>query len=57
MLVPVGAALLVVEAESVEQLVLDGLVVQAALTVQGHRLGVTTATNERVTAAYVQRNT
>lgn len=53
-LVPVGAALLVVEAEGVEQLVLDGVVVEAALTVQRQSLGVTTAANVGVTAASVQ---
>lgn len=32
--VPVGATLFVVEAEGVEQLMLDGAVVNAALTIQ-----------------------
>lgn len=50
-LVPVGAALLVVEAEGVEELVLHGAVVEAALAVQRHRLGVTTATHVGVTPA------
>ena len=47
-LVAVGAGLLVVEAQGVQQLVLDRVVVQAALTTQGHRLGVTTATDKRI---------
>lgn len=54
--VPVGAALLVVEAEGVEHLVLDGAVVQAALAVQRHSLGVTPATHVRVTAASRQQS-
>lgn len=53
-LVSVGAALLVVEAEGVEQLVLDGAVVEAALAVQGQRLGVTAAADVGVTAAFTQ---
>lgn len=40
-LVPVRAALFVVEAEGVEQLVLDGAVVQTALTAQRHSLTTT----------------
>ncbi len=55
-LVPVGATLFVVEAEGVEQLVLDGVVVEAALTVQRHRLGITTAADVGVTAAFIQLN-
>lgn len=43
--VPVGATLLVVEAEGVEQLMLDGAVVQAALPVQRQGLGITPATH------------
>lgn len=43
--VPVRATLFVVEAEGVEQLVLDGAVVQAALTVQRQGLGVALATH------------
>ncbi|KAK1887480.1 ABC transporter B family member 4, partial [Dissostichus eleginoides] len=39
-LVSVGAALLVVEPERVQQLVLNRAVIQAALPVQRHRLGV-----------------
>lgn len=38
--IPVGATLFVVEAEGVEQLMLDGAVVQAALLVQRQGLGV-----------------
>lgn len=49
-LISVGAALLVVEAKGVEELVLDGAVVNAALTVQRHRLGITTTANVGVTA-------
>lgn len=49
--VPVGATLFVVEAEGVEQLVLDRAVVQAALAVQGQGLGVALATHVRVTPA------
>lgn len=52
MLVPVGATLLMVEAEGVEQLVLDGVVVEAALAVQRHGLGRTTAADVRVAAAW-----
>lgn len=51
-IVPVGATLFVVEAEGVEELVLDGAVVQAALTVQGQGLGVTLATHVGVAAAH-----
>lgn len=54
-IVPVGATLFVVEAEGVEELVLDGAVVQAALTVQGQTLGVTLATHVGVAAAHRQR--
>lgn len=50
-LVSVGATLFVVEAEGVQQLMLDGVVVEAALTVQGHLLGITTAADVGVTAA------
>lgn len=55
-LVPVGATLFVVEAEGVEQLVLDGAVVEAALTVQRQRLGITNAADVGVTAAFIQFN-
>lgn len=51
-IVPVGATLFVVEAEGVEELMLDGAVVQAALTVQGQTLGITPATHVGVTAAH-----
>lgn len=51
-IVPVGAALFVVEAEGVEHLVLDGAVVDAALTVQRQRLGTSTAADVGVTAAF-----
>lgn len=54
--VPVGAALFVVEAEGVEQLVLDGAVVEAALTVQRQSLGITTTADVGVTAAFKQFN-
>lgn len=43
--VTVIAGLLVVEAQSVEQLMLDCIVVQAARTAQRHGLSVSTATN------------
>lgn len=39
--IPVGATLFVMEAEGVEQLMLDGAVVQTALPVQRQGLGVT----------------
>lgn len=52
--VAVGAALLMVEAQGMEQLVLDGVVVEAAITVQGQRLGVTDATHVGVTATCTQ---
>ena len=48
--VTVVAGLLVVEAQSVEQLVLDGVVVQAAGTAQRHGLSVTSTTNVGVTS-------
>lgn len=47
--VPVRATLFMVEAEGVEQLVLDGAMVQASLTVQRQGLGVALATHVRVT--------
>ena len=47
-LVAVRAGLLMVEAQGVQQLVLYSVVVQAALTTQGHRLGVTGATHEGI---------
>lgn len=54
--VPVGATLFVVEAEGVQQLMLDGAVVQAALTIQRQGLGVTPATHVRVTPACRQQS-
>lgn len=54
--VSVGATLLVVEAEGVEQLVLDRAVVQAALAIQGQGLGITLATHVRVTPACRQQS-
>ena len=48
MLVTVRAGLLVVEAQGMQQLMLHRVVVQAALTTQGHRLGVTTATHKGI---------
>lgn len=54
--VPVGATLFVVEAEGVEQLMLDGAVVQAALTIQRQGLGVTPATHVRVAPACRQQS-
>lgn len=53
--VPVGATLLVVEAEGVEQLMLDGAVVQAALPVQRQGLGITPATHVGVAPACRQK--
>lgn len=53
-LVPVGATLLMVETEGVEQLVLDGVMVETTLTVQRHCLGITTATDIGVTPAFTQ---
>lgn len=50
-LVSVRATLLVVEAQSVQQLVLDGVVVETALTVQGQSLGITTTAHVGVAAA------
>ena len=50
MVVTVAAGLLVVEAQSVEQLVLDGVVVQAAGTAQRHGLSITSTTNVGVTS-------
>lgn len=55
-LVPVRAALFVVEAQGVEQLVLDGAVVEAALTVQRQCLGITTAADIGVTPARNKNN-
>lgn len=49
--VSVRAGLLVVEAQGVEQLVLDGAVVQTALTIQRHRLTSALTTHVRVAAA------
>ena len=48
--VTVVAGLLVVEAQSMEQLVLDGVVVQAAGTAQRHGLSITSTTNVGVTS-------
>lgn len=49
-LVPVGAASLVVEAWGVEQLVLDRPVVNAALTAQRHGLAITLTTQGTASA-------
>ena len=54
--VPVRAALLVVEAQGVQQLVLDGVVVQAALTVQRHQLRVANPTHVGITPAMGQES-
>lgn len=48
--VPVGAGLFMVEAEGVEQLMLDGAVVQAALTAQRHSLTTASTTHIGVAA-------
>ena len=48
MVVTVAAGLLVVKTQGVEELMLDGAVVQAALTGQGHSLGITPTANIRV---------
>lgn len=48
--VPVGAGLLVVEAQGMEQLVLHRAVVQTALAAQGHHLFATLATHVGVAA-------
>lgn len=53
--IPVGATLFVVEAEGVEQLMLDGAVVQAALLVQRQGLGVTQTAHVWVTPACRQK--
>lgn len=53
-IVPVRTALFVVEAEGVEQLVLDGVVVDAAISVQRNRLGSTSAADVGVTPAFEQ---
>lgn len=50
-LVPVGATLLMVEAQGVEQLVLDRSMVNAALAVQRHDLAVALATHVGVAPA------
>jgi len=47
--VPVRAGLLMVEAQSVEQLMLHSVVVDATLTAQRHRLGITSTTDVGVT--------
>lgn len=60
--IPVGASLLVVEAEGMEQLVLDSAMVQTALSAQGHRLtaaltthvGVAATMQERTAGCYAQ---
>lgn len=49
--VPVGAAVLVVEAEDVEQLVLHRPHVDAALTAEGHGLDAAQSAHEGVAAA------
>lgn len=49
-LVPVGAALLMVEAKGVEQLMLDSAVVYAPCSIQRQVLGITSAANVGVTA-------
>jgi len=54
--VPVGAGLLVVEAQGVEQLVLHGAVVQAALAGQGQNLLSPTTTNGRKTPGRQQED-
>lgn len=51
MLVPVGATLLVAEAQRVEQLVLDRSVVNAAAVAQRQRLAVALATHVGVASA------
>lgn len=48
-LVSVGAALFMVEAQSVQQLVLNSAVVKTALTIQRHGLTVATTAHVRVT--------
>lgn len=48
MLVPVGASLLMVEAQSVEHLMLDDLLENTTLAAQGHRLGPPPTANKRV---------
>lgn len=53
-LVPVRATLLMVETEGVEQLVLDGVMVETTLTVQRHCLAITKATDIGVTPAFTQ---
>lgn len=55
MVIPVRAGLLVVEAEGMEQLVLDSAVVQAALSAQGHRLTATLTTHVGVAAVVKER--
>lgn len=52
--VPVGAGLLVVEAQGVEQLVLDGAVVEASAAGQRHSLSAALATHGRVAAVDAQ---
>ena len=53
--VPVRAGLLVVEAQGVEQLMLHSVVVDATLTAQRHRLGITSTTHVGVTPVTTQR--
>lgn len=48
MLVPVGARLLMVEAQSVEHLMLDDLLENTTTAAQGHRLASPSTTNKRV---------
>lgn len=49
--VPIGAAVLVVEAEDVEQLVLHRPHLDAALAAEGHRLDAAQSAHEGVAAA------
>lgn len=55
MVVPVTAGLFVVEAQSVEQLVLDGSMVEASTTGQRHHLLTTTTADVGVAAGQDQR--
>ena len=55
--VTVTASLLVVEAQSVQQLMLDGVVVDTALTIQREALLLTSAAHMGVTPAVNQQNT
>ena len=53
--VPVGAGLLVVEAEGVEQLMLNGAVVQTASSAQRHGLTTTLTTHIWVAAVITEK--